>query len=392
MNQFTWLSKLHRRLLPDNPDIGYTPYLWLFYLLFLLPGLYFTGWAWQACVITIVSVLVFLPLYFRGFWLCGSSAARNCLIVALIGVLLLPVNASASVYFIYASAACGYSGNIRRALMVMVGLAIVLALESWLLGFPKLALLMPTSMMLLIGCANLFHAEIANRNASLRISQTEVSRLAAVAERERISRDLHDLLGHSLSLITLKAELAGKLLQREDIARAEQEVADLENISRTALREVREAVSGYRQAGLDDELQHAEQALQFANISLQLKGRSEALPQEYDNALAMCVREAVTNVIRHAEASSCQISIEQQMDRISVTISDDGPAKVDSQKQEVVVGSGLRGMHDRVTALGGSLWLDNSNGMIVSIQLPLPISETAESSADSLVSSSLVKA
>lgn len=361
------LSPLHRRLLPDNPDIGYTPYFWLLYLLFLLPGLFFARWSAISVWLTLLSVIVFLPLYFRSFWLEGRAMIYNNLLIALVGMLLLPINISACTYFIYAAAGIGFISNMRHALVIISGLAAVLILQSWLLGFPTLAMLMPAALVLMIGCANLFHGAMMRKNHSLRLSQAEVTRLATVAERERISRDLHDLLGHSLSLITLKAELAGKLLQREDIARAGQEVDDLERISRTALSEVREAVSGYRQADLHDELQHAGGALSSAGIKLNLSGSYSDLPSAHDNALAMCVREAVTNIIRHSQASNCWIQFSHDAAQVNLSISDDG----ESSEQGISVGSGLKGMQDRLAIMGGALILNQNQGLHLQIQLPL---------------------
>lgn len=360
------LRRLHRRLLPDNPDLSYTPYLWLMYLLFLLPGLFFARWDALTVWLTALSVVVFLPLYFRSFWLSGKATIYNSLLIALMGALLLPINISANTYFIYAAAAVGFIANLRYAVMIISGLAAALILESWFLGLPLLAIVIPSLFVLMVGCANIFQGTISRKNNSLRLSQAEVSRLATVAERERISRDLHDLLGHSLSLITLKAELAGKLLKREDIARASQEVGDLERISRTALSEVREAVSGYRQAGLSDELQHATQALQSANINLKLAGSSNDLPDAHDNALAMCVREAVTNVIRHSGAQNCWIRLSRNSGQVSLSIRDDG----ESSGENIVMGSGLKGMRDRLSIMGGALNIDQSSGLHLEIQLP----------------------
>ncbi len=372
MSTTSKLRQLHRRLLPINADIGYAPYLWLFYLFFLLPGLYFEQWSALSIWATLVSVVVFLPLYFYGFRLSNSGEQiRNNLLIGLLGILLLPINSSAGVYFIYAAAGCGFIRNIRVALAIIIGLAVVLVLQSWLLGYPIFAIIMPAAILLIVACANLFQAEIMRKNRTLRRSQAEVSHLATVAERERISRDLHDLLGHSLSLITLKAELAGKLLARDDSDRARQEVADLERISRAALSEVREAVTGYRQAGLEDELRHAAEALQSADIKLELQTELQTLPAAYDNTLAMCVREAVTNVIRHADAGLCRIELSQHDNQIRLTISDDGKPNQHQRSGDIVMGSGLQGMRDRLAGLDGRLRIVQENGLRLEIELPL---------------------
>ncbi len=367
------LKRLHRLLLRGNTDVGYTPYLWLIYLLFLLPGLYFNGWKTMSVWLTVLSVVVFLPFYFRGFRLYGQpQLIANSLVIALLGAGLLPFNSSASVYFIYAAAGVAFINRTRLALLIMAGFALWLVVECWLLGYPVLAIVIPALMVLMIGCANLFHSAIVQKNIRLRASQAEASRLAAVAERERISRDLHDLLGHTLSLITLKAELAGKLLQRDKIQQATQEVAELEQISREALSEVREAVTGYRQADLQDELQHAGKALKSARIALKLSGELNDLPQAYDNVLAMCVREGVTNVIRHAGANHCHIEMARMDNGVRLTISDNGQSNTGNLAVAVEPGSGLLGMRDRLASLGGSLHIKHQNGVRLEIELPLP--------------------
>lgn len=366
------LQRLHRRLLPENAEIGYTPYLWLVYLLFLLPGLYFKGWQPLSVWLSVLSVVVFLPLYFRSFWLYGRNALMfNCVLIAAIGAALLPINSSASVYFIYAAAGVAFINNTRKALLFMLALALWLVAETLLLGYPSIAIVVPAMMVIMIGCANLFHAAMVQKNARLQSSQDEVSRLAAVAERERISRDLHDLLGHSLSLITLKAELAGKLLRRNDTQRATQEVNDLERISREALSEVRQAVTGYRQANLQDELRHARGALHAADIELELQGAVHDLPRAHDNALAMCVREGVTNVIRHAGANRCRIVLAHLGNKIHLSIGDNGKRAADMNKAPIEMGSGLSGMRDRVVALEGSLKIQQQDGLLLEIELPL---------------------
>lgn len=372
MNVASALGRLHRRLLPDDPSIGYQPYLWLMYLLFLLPGLYFIQWDTSAVVLTVLSVIVFLWLYFRGFWLSGNALIYNALLIAMMGALLLPFNASASTYFIYAAAAVGIINNVRFSLIFIIGLACMLLLESWLLDLSLFAMLIPAGFVLMVGFASLFQGIIIRKNNSLRISQAEVSRLATVAERERISRDLHDLLGHSLSLITLKAELAGKLLKRQETQRARQEIDDLERISRTALGEVREAVSGYRQAGLISELQHASEALQSASIQTHLDVASDNLSATHDHTLAMCVREAITNVIRHSEARNCWITLEQDAHNTELSIRDDG--KLPTIKLEP--GSGLNGMRDRLQMLNGNLSIQQRDGLHLTITLPVDHAET----------------
>ena len=180
-------------------------------------------------------------------------------------------------------------------------------------------------------------------------------RLAAVAERERIARDLHDLLGHTLSVITIKAELAAKLAARGD-RRAEQEMREVESISRGALREVREAVVGFRRADLDAELANARLACEAGDIRLAVDRPSIELLPDREAVLAMSLREAITNVVRHADARHCRTSLAREGERIRLTVADDGRGGV------IREGAGLAGMRERVEQARGEMTIELPTG------------------------------
>ncbi|MFJ6756551.1 sensor histidine kinase [Streptomyces sp. NPDC091273] len=187
----------------------------------------------------------------------------------------------------------------------------------------------------------------------LREARATVAQLAANEERLRMARDLHDLLGHSLSLITLKSELAGRMLPGQPEAAARQ-VADIERVSRQALVDVREAVSGYRRPTLPGELAGARTALTAAGVVADLPAEpAEELPEEAESALAWSLREAVTNVVRHSGAKRCRVTLEtrQTLDGpvLELTVTDDGSGG------QGTPGNGLTGLTERLTAIGGTL-------------------------------------
>jgi two-component system sensor histidine kinase DesK len=201
----------------------------------------------------------------------------------------------------------------------------------------------------LISCIGYFLRTIQR----LRIARAEIARLATTAERLRIARDLHDLLGYNLSLIALKSELAGRLLEPAP-ERAAGEIRDIEQVARTTLQEVREAVSRYRQPALVDELRAAQQILAAAGIRYRLEGgqhlaalRSPSL----EVTLSWIVREGVTNVIKHSHAHECRIAFTRADEAICLEIENDGAP---GERQGVVSGNGLRGLAERVIDLGGS--------------------------------------
>ncbi len=202
--------------------------------------------------------------------------------------------------------------------------------------------------------------------AELRQAREEVAQLAASEERLRLARDMHDLTGQSLSTITLKSELAVRLLGRlpdsDDRARAVGEMEQVAAVSRQTLKDIREAISGYRRPTLAVEIITARAALASAGITAQddadLTLLSGTFDPDTEAALAWCLREAVTNVVRHSGARSCQLSLTRRgRTTLALTVTDDGAGHAGALPAREAPGSGLRGMSERLSAVGGSLEL-----------------------------------
>jgi two-component system sensor histidine kinase DesK len=171
---------------------------------------------------------------------------------------------------------------------------------------------------------------------------------AADEERLRLARDLHDLLGHGLSLITIKSQLARRLSAAGDSARAANEIADIERVARESLQDVRHAVDGYRQPSFTSEIAGARAALTAAGIDSTIDVSADPLPTAVDATLAWVVRESVTNVIRHSGAAACSIRLMRETSEASLEITDNGrTAEVGAP------GNGLRGLQERAAARGG---------------------------------------
>ena len=185
-------------------------------------------------------------------------------------------------------------------------------------------------------------------NAELARAREELARSAVAEERLRFARDLHDLLGHSLSLIALKSELAGRLAVR-DPQRAREEMADVESAARRALAEVRDAVSGYRSVGLAQALAEARPALAAAGITLHATPPGDPLPAPVDTVLGWVVREATTNVLRHSDARTVDVELRTGDGDVRLAVTDDG------RGGDAPAGAGLAGLAERVEALGGTL-------------------------------------
>ncbi|HEY3612364.1 MAG TPA: sensor histidine kinase [Gaiellales bacterium] len=217
-----------------------------------------------------------------------------------------------------------------------------------------------------IGILMLGFARLVRANEELLEAREDLARLAVAEERLRFSRDLHDLLGHSLSVIVLKAELAERLLP-DDAERAARHVGDVRGVARAALGEVRDAVAGYRQPTLAGELAGARVALEAAGIAPQLDDGEFALPPETEAVLAWAVREGTTNVIRHSGAASCRIAVQPGPGQASAEVVDDGCGSAGGS------GHGLDGLRERVERLAGVLEAGTAPGGGYRLRVTVPI-------------------
>jgi len=203
----------------------------------------------------------------------------------------------------------------------------------------------------------------------LRRTRGQLAHAAVAEERLRFARDLHDLLGHTLSLIVVKAEVARRLSASDPDAAAEQ-AADIERIGRGALVEIREAVTGYRERGLTAELDHARGALADAGIDATVRTAGLPLPVQVDALLAWAVREGVTNVIRHSGARTCRIEVHRRDGRAMAEVVDDGAGPPDATAAD---GNGLRGLTERMAAVGGALVAGSAPGGGYRLAVDIPI-------------------
>lgn len=353
-------------LLPHDDEVAWTPYVWLVYVVpFLLTPLYterwnsVAGWALHGG-----ATLLFVALYFRSYWVRGGELLLVAAATTILGLLCWPLSYGAGCFFIFAASMLGQGLPHPRALRGVVVITLIAAIQGALLDRPLVASAWPALFSLMIGGINVHFAQVGRANARLRIARDEIEHLAKAAERERIARDLHDLLGHTLSLITLKAELASKLSEREP-ERSRQEMLDVERIAREALAEVRAAVTGYRSGGLQSELQHARTALASAGVTLHANVVPVPLPPAQEAVLCLAVREAVTNIVRHAAARVCRIQITSDGGECTMTIADDG------RGGNIPFGSGLSGMRERIEIIGGTLTRDGHGGTTLTVTVPL---------------------
>jgi two-component system, NarL family, sensor histidine kinase DesK len=278
-----------------------------------------------------------------------SEVRKRRATIAFLAVLALALNLALGsewrVLFFHVNVAAGLMLLTRDAYVAIVGLAATTLALGFVSGMAWLAL--PTAAIGLWATA--FVRQVA-AVAELRSAREELARLAVSEERLRFARDLHDLLGHSLSLITLKSELAGRLLPTEP-EKAATEVHDIEGVARQALREVREAVAGYRRPTLDEELAGAREMLEAAGITCRIDNEVGVLPNAVDAVLAWAVREGTTNVIRHSRARHCRIVLARDDEETYAEITDDGQGY--QKENGEGSGSGLSGLTERVATFAG---------------------------------------
>ncbi len=329
----------------------------------------------QKWFLDVLGALIFMVFYFGLFVVENPWPLVNIAGMLLLGIVYLPINAGACTFFIYAAAMVPFCTETQRAAVIgLVTVGSIGAIEGLILHMNGWAIFYAAIFPMMIGGGNTFFAERNRMNRKLRKANEEIEHLAKVAERERIARDLHDVLGHTLSVITLKSELAGKLMDR-DPERARKEIREVEETSRQALSEVRDAIRGYRAQGLAAELAHAKATLETAGVSVQCDAATTLqLPAMQESVLSLAVREGVTNVVRHARATNCRLHVAQQNGSCRLEIQDDGQGFVTME------GNGLRGMRERVEMLGGTLERRNQSGTRLVITLPLKEIRTKEMS------------
>ncbi|SDQ83636.1 sensor histidine kinase [Pseudoxanthomonas sp. CF125] len=333
--------------------------VWLFVTPFYATK-YYPDWLWP----TLASYAVFLLLFHRFHY--GRHRLPINLAIAALGFALLPYNPGSQSYIIYACAFFPFCMGGRKAMLAILALLAAYATAWHAAHIPMIYMSSGVIAGVVVGLFNIGMRQKLRSEAQLRLSHEEVRRLAALAERERIGRDLHDLLGHTLSLVALKSNLASRLIGH-DPAAARKEMDDVSDVARDALTQVRRAVSGIRAAGLAAELASARLLLESDGVRFNYEMSEVALSAEQETVLALAVREAVTNIQRHARAAGASVSLRSADQQVSLRIQDDGRGGA------IVPGNGLCGMRERIESLGGRLRVDAAPGQGTCVEVTLPL-------------------
>lgn len=301
-------------------------------------------------VIVATVVVLFVPLYIASFHPSVPLRRAALICTVVLGVAATVVNVGGSVLFVYAGVMAAYLYG-RRGLHWLVGLSLLMGLLAVVSFVPHpyrlLGILPSFAFLWIIGLQEQDAAERERDAERLRIDNVRIEQLATAAERERIARDLHDLLGQSLTSLVVRAQLVQSLTSTDPDDAAAQ-AAHLEASARDALRQVRAAVGGLSQVSLADEIDTAVRGLQAAGMQVTTDIPPQATPNPLvERSLALALREATTNVIRHSHATHCRIRLCDDDGTWRLEVDDDGRGGISLE------GHGLRGMRERITAIGG---------------------------------------
>ncbi len=349
---------------------GFPEWLYLVFLLFLFLGPVIspdsTAIDWVTAAVTAVTCAVAYLVGLRHRNLRTAAA----LVILAIGVVSTWLGTAAmGVVPVYAAAlVAGFVS--RRVLVWRLGLITVITVVAMAFSpipppFVLLAFVPAIPMIWLIGFSVEADLDLSREADSLRAENARVEYLATVTERERIARDLHDLAGQAFTAIALRSELVQRLADT-DPARVKEEAAAMATTARETLTRMRETVAGWQQIDLADELDRAATALGTAGVESHIQGAwRQDLAPSVETVLALALREAVTNVVRHADARSCRISLEAGPGEVELLVSDDGRGTREPE------GSGLRGMREWVMAAGGTMKYTTGRGTSLRITIPV---------------------
>ncbi|AKG03557.1 sensor histidine kinase [Salimicrobium jeotgali] len=367
-------------ILPKHTGLG--AYIWIVFC--VLPFFFIFR---SSSVLEIVFGILMTFIFFLCYrWSFSSNSRMIYLFVSIeIAISLLMTFLFGYVYFAlflaYFIGSIRHRGGFIALYTVHLTTTFIATVMTFIMQMDSLFPYLPFVTIALIGVVLLPFTVRYRRNQeiledALEDANERISQLVVTEERERIARDLHDTLGQKLSMIGLKSELAGKLIEQKP-DQAKDEMRDIHDTARTALKEVREMVSDMRVASLEDEWIRARQMIETAGMNFEEAGApgSVHLPPLIEHVLSMCLKEAVTNVTRHSNASVCQIAIDQGEEDTLLTVTDDGDG---FSKDDYGEGSGLKGMKERLEFVNGTLKIEQNAKTALNFYVPTIIKQKEE--------------
>lgn len=369
------MNKWHQIFSRSTGLTGLSPYVWVVFC--ILPFYFiFRSSSTPEVVSGIVMIILFFVCYRQSFvsrgWLVYFWTSVQILISIAMTVLFSYVYFSIFLAF--------FIGNVKNragfytlyaihliSTFVTVNYGLVTQNKLFFTQFPFILICLIVVILLPF---NTYSQKKQDRlEGQLEDANKRIDELVKLEERQRISRDLHDTLGQKLSLIGLKSDLAGKLVH-QDPERAHAEMLDVQQTARHALKEVREMVTQMRGTRLDEEMHRVGQILAAADIELSLTGDPKLANTTLlaENVLSMCLKEAVTNVVKHSRAMKCDIAIQSTDTEVAVAVKDDGVGM--KLRPGYYRGNGLRGMKERLEFVNGSLDVSSDRGVAITFRVP----------------------
>ena len=345
-------------------SIGKEPTFHLIYLAFL-----FMPWLFQTpsstdVVVALAAVLIFVPIHFYAYTASSNKRIIPIALVALLSAVCAFYVTGNGVFLVYCAAMAGFHRPVWRSGFIVALCALVYVAASYTAGRISVEMGFILFMSLIIWFSTLSTAQTLLDKAQQEREHELDTQTASLMERERIGRDLHDLLGHTLTLVALKSDLANRLIDNDPEA-AKVQITQIQEGARRALKDVRVALSGLTAVSVATELDNAHKALSTAGVELNVTGEVPDLSLDQDKVCGLMIREAVTNIIRHTKASQAHIEFSSGDSHRHVTISDNGGGTVNTE------GRGLHGLRLRIESLGGSVLIDDTEG--VSLRASLPV-------------------
>ncbi|HDX9654852.1 MULTISPECIES: sensor histidine kinase [Bacillus] len=355
-------------------QMGFFPYMWLVYLLFPIYHLaQASGWK---LVMGSGMLILFVITYRQLYFVNKTFVLWACMQMILTLLFAFYYNAFMIFFGFFTASAIGFAPNKKEFRVLLSLLAVMLGIFIFVnmneISTTSLVNIVPMFILMLItpfGMRN-FNQKKILRN-QLNEANEQIKDLVKREERQRIARDLHDTLGHTLSLITLKSQLVEKLIVKNP-ERASAEAKEITQTSRTALKQLRELISDMRMITVEEELEQIKAILQAATIELEIKQETSAssLSPIEQNILGMCLREAVTNVVKHSKATRCTVSVLESQGELILTVEDNGVGLADQNHD----GNGIRGMKERIALIDGFVELGTINpGTLLTVKVPVVI-------------------
>lgn len=354
--------------------MGFFPYMWLVYLLFPIYNLtQVSGWK---LVMGIGMLIVFIITYRQLYFVQKTFVLWAFIQMILTFLFAIFYNPFMIFFGFFTASAMGFapSKKVFRVLLcllvVMLGAFVFVNMNQ--LTPENLVNIVPMFILMLLtpfGMRN-FNQKKMLKN-QLNEANEQIKDLVKREERQRIARDLHDTLGHTLSLITLKSQLVEKLIVKNP-ERASVEAKEITQTSRTALKQLRELISDMRMITVEEELEQIKAILQAANIELEIEQEASAssLSPIEQNILGMCLREAVTNVVKHSKATQCTVSVLESQGELILKVEDNGIGLEDQSND----GNGIRGMKERIALIDGFVELNTMHpGTLLKVKVPVVI-------------------